>query len=371
MSSHVKWANCESMLPGSRVAAHRPSFDSNYHIVKVDHSPSTQFKLLFNQALEEYKEAKELGITTRPVMFGPITYLSLVRKARDAPADFEPLQRLDSLIPLYKEILSQLKEAGVEHVQLDEPILVMDKTEEYGAEFKKVYEALAPVSPKITITTAYGRVGKSITFIKDLPIYALHIDVNREPEQLDEVAAALKSTPVNLELGLISGRNIWKTDLKAAKALAEKAVSVLGADRVNVSTSSSLLHCPISLKVETKLSSQQMSWLSFAEEKCEEVAALAGALNGKESALFEENTQDIAARREFERTSDSAVRDRVAGITEAMLARKAPFPTRRAAQKSHLNLPKFPTTTIGSFPQTKEIRSARNKFNKGELSKEE
>jgi len=319
----------------------------------------------------EYKEAGELGITTRPVMFGPITYLSLVRKARDAPADFEPIQLLDSLIPLYKEILSQLKEAGVEHVQLDEPILVMDKAESMGAEFKKVYEALAPVSPKITITTAYGRVGKSIEFLKDLPIYALHIDADREPKQIEEVATALKSTQVNLELGLISGRNIWKNDLKASQSLAEKATSILGADRVNVSTSSSLLHCPISLKVETKLSSQQMSWLSFAEEKCEEVAALAGALNGKDSALFEENTKDIAARREFERTSDSAVRDRVAGITEQMLSRKSPFPTRRDAQKSHLNLPKFPTTTIGSFPQTKEIRTARARFTKGEITKDE
>jgi 5-methyltetrahydropteroyltriglutamate--homocysteine methyltransferase len=247
----------------------------------------------------------------------------------------------------------------------------MDKAETMGAEYKKVYEALAPIAPKITITTAYGRVGKSISYLKDLPIYALHIDMDREPKQLDEVVAALKPFEVNLELGLISGRNIWKSDLKAAKALAEKAVSALGTDRVNVSTSSSLLHCPISLKVETKLSAQQMSWLSFALEKCEEVAALAGALDGKESALFEENTKDIAARREFERTSDSAVRDRVAGITEQMLSRKAPFPTRRAAQKSHLKLPKFPTTTIGSFPQTKEIRQARARFNKGEITKDE
>ncbi len=247
----------------------------------------------------------------------------------------------------------------------------MDKAETMGAEYKKVYEALAPIAPKITITTAYGRVGKSISYLKDLPIYALHIDMDREPKQLDEVVAALKPFEVNLELGLISGRNIWKSDLKAAKALAEKAVSALGTDRVNVSTSSSLLHCPISLKVETKLSAQQMSWLSFAQEKCEEVAALAGALDGKESALFEENTKDIAARREFERTSDSAVRDRVVGITEQMLSRKAPFPTRRAAQKSHLKLPKFPTTTIGSFPQTKEIRQARARFNKGEITKDE
>ncbi|WWC58015.1 5-methyltetrahydropteroyltriglutamate-homocysteine S-methyltransferase [Kwoniella dejecticola CBS 10117] len=346
-------------------------FDSNYHIVKVDHSPSTEFSLKNNQQLNEYKEAKELGITTRPVLFGPITYLSLVRAGRDAPADFEPISLLDKLIPVYKELLTQLKEAGVEEVQIDEPILVLDKAESQGDLFKKTYEALAPVAPKITITTAYGRVGKSIEFLKDLPIHALHLDLDREPKQLDEVLAALKPTKIAIELGVVSGRNIWKNDLKASKALADKAIAELGADRVTVSTSSSLLHTPISIKVETKLTPQQVSWLSFATEKCEEVATLAGALNGKESEAFEQNSKDIAARREFERTSDSAVRDRVAAITEEQLKRKSPFPARREAQKKHLNLPKFPTTTIGSFPQTKEIRVARAKFGKGEITKEE
>jgi 5-methyltetrahydropteroyltriglutamate--homocysteine methyltransferase len=281
------------------------------------------------------------------------------------------LSLLDKLLPVYKELLSQLKEAGVEAVQIDEPILVMDKAEAWGAEFKKVYETLAPVAPKITITTAYGRVGKSIEYLKDLPIAALHVDADREPGQVESVANALKSTSINLELGVVSGRNIWKADLKAVKALTEKAIAILGADRVLVSTSSSLLHTPIDLKVETKLTEQQLSWLSFATQKCEEVAALSQALNGTESALFEQNTKDIAARREFERTSDSAVRDRVAAITEQQLKRKSPFPERRAAQAKHLNLPKFPTTTIGSFPQTKEIRQARAKFGKGEITQEQ
>ena len=346
-------------------------FDSNYHVVKVQHGPSTTFKLNNNQQLKEYEEAKALGITTRPVLFGPITYLALVAKSREAPADFEPLSLLDQLVPVYKELLQQLKDAGVEHVQIDEPILVTDRAEAWGDKYKSVYEALAPVSPKITLTTAYGRIGKSIEFLKDLPIYALHLDLNREASQLDSVLAALKSTKINIELGIVSGRNIWKTDLKAAKALAEKAISELGADRVVVSTSSSLLHTPISLKVETKLTSEQVSWLAFAEEKCEEVATLAAAINGNETAAFEQNTKDIAARREFERTSDSAVRDRVANITEEQLKRKSPFPARREAQKKHLKLPKFATTTIGSFPQTKEIRLARAKFGKGELTKEQ
>lgn len=346
-------------------------FDSNYHIVKVDHSPKTEFKLARNQWLDEFKEAKALGIQTRPVAFGPITYLALVRKSRDAPAEFKPLDLLDKLVPVYVELLKSLKEAGAESVQLDEPILVTDAAEQWGDLYKKTYGALAEVGLPITLTTAYGRVGKSIEFIKDLPIAALHVDLNREPGQLDEVLAAIKPTKIVLELGLISGRNIWKNDLKASKALADKAVAELGADRVRISTSSSLLHTPLTLKVETKLTPEQVSWLSFADEKCAEVNALATALNGEETEIYKQNGKDIEARREFERKSDPAVRDRVAAIKEDDLKRKNPFPTRREAQQKKLNLPKFPTTTIGSFPQTKEIRVARAKFGKGELTKEQ
>ncbi|KAL1412053.1 methionine-synthesizing 5-methyltetrahydropteroyltriglutamate--homocysteine methyltransferase [Vanrija albida] len=346
-------------------------FDSNYHIVKVDHTADQEFTLKRNQALEEYEEAKALGIETRPVLFGPVTYLSLVRKSRDAPADFQPIALLDKLLPIYVEVLESLKKAGAKEVQLDEQILVTDKGEALEAEFKKAYAELAKVGLPITLTTAYGRVGKSIDFIKDLPISTLHIDLDREPKQLDAVIAAIKPTKINLELGLISGRNIWKNDLNASKKAAEKAVAELGSDRVRVGTSSSLLHTPLTIKVENKLTPEQLSWLSFAQEKADEVTALAAALNGKESAAFEQNAKDIAARREFERTSDSAVRDRVAAITPEQLKRKDAFPVRREAQKAKLNLPKFPTTTIGSFPQTKEIRVARAKFGKGELTKEQ
>lgn len=346
-------------------------FDSNYHIVKVDHAPETEFKINRNQALEEYEEAKALGIETRPVLFGPITYLSLVRKSRDAPAEFKTLDLIEKLIPVYVEILESLKKAGAASVQLDEPILVTDAGEELGDLYKSTYEKLAAAGLPITLTTAYGRVGKSIEFLKELPIAGLHLDLNREPKQLDAAIEAVKDTKIVLELGLISGRNIWKNDLKASQAIAEKAIAALGADRVVISTSSSLLHTPLTTKVETKLTAEQLSWLSFAQEKCAEVAALATVLSGKESELFEQNTKDIAARREFERTSDSAVRDRVAAITPEMLSRKDAFPVRREAQKAHLKLPKFPTTTIGSFPQTKEIRVARAKFGKGELTQEQ
>ncbi len=346
-------------------------FDSNYHFVVPEISPSVQFKLNHNKALAEYEEAKALGIQTRPVVLGPITFLALAKAARDAPAGYEPLAALDALVPVYVELLSQLKQAGAEAVQIDEPILVLDRAESLGAEYAKVYKQLAEVAPPITLTTYFGRVGDSLKFVKDLPIQALHIDLDRAPEQLDAVVSALKPTKLVLSLGLVSGRNIWKTDLAAAKKHADKAIAGLGADRVVVATSSSLLHTPVTLASENRLTEQQKAWLAFALEKCEEVAVLAQAVSGKVTPAFEQNQKDIAARREFERTSDSAVRDRLASVTEEMLARKSPFPTRREAQKTHLDLPKFPTTTIGSFPQTKEIRLARAKANKGEITKEE
>jgi len=346
-------------------------FDSNYHFVVPEISPSTNFHLNHNKALQEYEEAKALGITTRPVILGPITFLALSKAARDAPAGYHPLSALDALLPVYVELLSQLKQAGVESVQIDEPILVLDIAESMGAEYAKVYKTLSAVSPPITLTTYFGRVGKSIEFLKDLPIAALHVDLDREPSQLADVVAAIKPTKLVLSLGLVSGRNIWKTDLTAAKQLAEKAIAELGADRVVVATSSSLLHTPVTLASETRLTAEQTAWLSFALEKCEEVATLAKAVSGETTAAFEQNQKDIAARREFEHKSDSAVRDRLAAVNESMLARKSSFPTRRAAQKSHLDLPKFPTTTIGSFPQTKEIRLARAKANKGEITQEE
>lgn len=346
-------------------------FDSNYHFVVPEISPSTQFKLNNNKYLAEYQEAKALGITTRPVVLGPITFLALSKAARDAPAGYEPLSALDSLLPVYVELLTQLKEAGVEQVQIDEPILVQDRAESLGAEYTKVYEKLSAVAPKITVATYFGRLGASIDFVKSLPVYAVHIDLDRAADQLDSVIAAVKPTKLVLSLGLVSGRNIWKTDLKAAQAKAEKAISELGKERVVVATSSSLLHTPVTLASETRLTAEQTSWLSFALEKAEEVAILAKALDGEVVAAFEQNTKDIAARREFERNSDPAVRDRLAAITEKDLTRPAEFATRRAAQVEYLGLPKFPTTTIGSFPQTKEIRVARAKFNKSEISQDE
>jgi 5-methyltetrahydropteroyltriglutamate--homocysteine methyltransferase len=338
-------------------------------------SEETDFKLNFNKAIEEYKEAQALGIETRPVVLGPVSFLALGKASKDAKPNFQPLSLLPNLLPVYKQLLADLKAAGAEWVQLDEPILVLDKAAGYEKEYTSAYTELSPVAPKILLTTYFGRLDSNVNYVAKLPVAGLHIDLSRAPGQLDEVIAAIKQTNIVLSLGLVSGRNIWKTDFQAAIKLGQKAVDALGQDRIIVATSSSLLHTPVTLASEKKLTAEQKDWFSFAREKAQEVSILAKVLSGSQDATIstavKANDESIAKRREFERTSDDVVRKRVAAITPDMLERKSPFAVRKEVQKKHIELPKFPTTTIGSFPQTKEIRAARAKFTKGEITEAE
>lgn len=329
-------------------------FDSNYHYVVPEFSQDTDLKLVYNKALHSYKEAKALGVETRPVILGPLSFLILGKKAREASATFEPIQLLPKLVSVYKQLLTELKEAGIDSVQIDEPVLVLEAAGNFAKEYTETYTTLAAVSPRIVLTTYFGRLESNLNFVTKLPIYALHIDLDREPGQLDDVIAGLKPTKIILSLGLVSGRNIWKNDLAASIKLAQKAVDSLGVDRVIIATSSSLLHTPVTLASEKKLTEEQKDWFSFALEKAEEVATIAASLSGSQdakiTATLEANTKSIAKRRQFESSSDDKVRKRVEAITDDQLNRKSPFPARRAAQEKVLNLPKFPTTTIGSFP---------------------
>ncbi|KAI9001072.1 cobalamin-independent methionine synthase [Trametes punicea] len=350
-------------------------FDSNYHFVVPEFSEETEFKLNFNKALEEYREAKDLGIETRPVLIGPITYLALGKAAKEARSGFQPISLLPQLIPVYKQLLSALKEAGADSVQIDEPVLVLDAAALYEKQFIQAYSELVSVSPKLILTTYYGRLDSNVNIVVKLPVAGVHIDLDRAPGQLDEVLAAVKPTNLVLSLGVVSGRNIWKTDFQAALKLGQKALEALGKDRVIVASSSSLLHTPVTLAAETKLTAEQKDWFAFALEKASEISVIASVLSGsqdpKVAEAVEANKISIAKRREFERNSDATVRNRVAAITPDMLERKSPFAVRKEIQQKQLNLPKFPTTTIGSFPQTKEIRQARAKLGKGEITQEE
>jgi 5-methyltetrahydropteroyltriglutamate--homocysteine S-methyltransferase len=329
-------------------------FDSNYHYVVPEFSDAVEFKLNYNKAVEEYKEAKAAGVTTRPVVLGPISFLVLGKNSKDAAPGFQPISLLPKLLPLYKTLLSELKEAGAEWVQIDEPILVLDTAATLEKQYTSAYAELAPVAPKILLATYFSRLDSNLNFVAKLPVAGLHIDLDRAPAQLEDVANAIKPTPIVLSLGLISGRNIWKTDFSVAIKFAQKAIDILGSDRVIIATSSSLLHTPVTLAGETKLSPEQKDWFSFALEKAAEVAIISAALNGSQdaavTAALEANKVSIAKRREFETNSDDTVRKRVAAITPEMLDRKSPFAARKEIQAKHLNLPKFPTTTIGSFP---------------------
>ena len=354
-------------------------FDSNYHFIVPELSGSTQFALNSDaKPVAEFEEAKAAGFETRPVIIGPVSYLLLGKAGRDADDGFKPLSLLDNLVKVYSELLEKLKAAGATSVQLDEPVLVYDQPESLASAYKSAYETLAKSGLAITVATYFGRVTENLALVKDLPIEALHIDLDRargSPAQADAVVAAIKDSKLKLSLGLVSGRNIWKCDLEEAIAKAKKVVDVIGLERVVVATSSSLLHTPVTLANETKLTAEQRDWFSFATEKTHEVAAIAKSLQGDSSSAVKEaleaNKKSISARRDFEKKSDAAVRDRLSAVTEEQYNRKSGFDARIAAQQERFPLPKFPTTTIGSFPQTKEIRTARSKFTKKEISQEE
>ncbi|KDN36488.1 cobalamin-independent methionine synthase [Tilletiaria anomala UBC 951] len=346
-------------------------FDSNYHYLVPEFSENTQFKLNNTKPIDDFEEAKAAGYNARPVLLGPITYLWLGKAGKGASAGFDQFSLLSKLIPVYVELLNKLSQAGAEWIQIDEPILVMDAGANYAEQFKQTYTEFAKAAPsvKLMLATYFGRLDANINFVKDLPIAGLHIDLDRNPEQLNEIISAVAGTKIGLSLGLVSGRNIWKTDLAAAIKTAQSAIAKLGAERIVIATSSSLQHCPITITAEKKLKPEVLDWFSFATEKCAEVAVLAKALTNEASVAdaLAKNAASIKARRDFEKNSDPAVRQRLAAVKPEDLNRKSPFNVRKEVQQKVLDLPPFPTTTIGSFPQTKEIRVQRAKFNKGEI----
>lgn len=347
-------------------------FDSNYHYVRPTFSHSTQFKLNGQKPVDEFLEAKELGVQTRPVLLGPVSFLYLGKADKDS-LDLEPLSLLEKLLPLYKEILNKLHAAGATEVQLDEPVLVLDLEKSAQDAIRKAYEYLGKQSnvPKITLATYFGTVVPNLEALKGLPVAGLHFDFVRAPCQFEKVLSIVDKNQT-LSVGIVDGRNIWKNNFAKSSELVNKAIEKLGADRVIVATSSSLLHTPVDLENETKLDPEIKNWFSFATQKVTEVVVIAKNVSGGDvKAELEANAKSVAARAASKRTNDEAVQKRVSSINEKMATRAAPFPQRLAEQKKVFNLPLFPTTTIGSFPQTKDIRINRNKFVKGTISAEE
>jgi len=341
-------------------------FDTNYHYIVPEFDANTAFSLVSTKAIDEFLEAKAAGILTRPVLLGPVSFL-LLGKLRGA----SPLTLLDQLLPVYTEILTRLKAAGAEWVQLDEPMLVMDLNEAAIHAYEKAYTALRKTEGlKLLVATYFGRLSSNLATAAALPVDALHVDLVRAPEQCDAVLRALPAE-MFLSAGLVDGRNIWRTDLDAAYTVLKKIVQARGTDRVIVAPSCSLLHSPVDLSVERKLGDELKSWMAFATEKVREVVALAHVVSTGDTLIapFVESRASVETRAASPRVHNAEVAKRFNAITSAMRAREKAYIARREAQKT-LGLPLLPTTTIGSFPQTKEVRAARAEFKAGKRTAE-
>ncbi|MGE3622886.1 MAG: 5-methyltetrahydropteroyltriglutamate--homocysteine S-methyltransferase [Bdellovibrionales bacterium] len=334
-------------------------YDTNYHYIVPVFEKDQNFKLSSTKPIDEFNEAKALGIATRPVLLGPVSFL-LLGKRRDHGSTLELLPRL---LPVYEQILEQLAAAGAEWVQIDEPALVLDKSHDAQEALRQSCAAFnrAKARPKILLATYFGSLKPNAAVAYNLPVEALHIDLVRAPEQLDDALDAANGKTI-LSLGLVDGRNIWRTDLDKAISLAKKAVDALGKERVWIGPSCSLLHSPIDLAAETRLDDELKSWLAFATQKLGEIATIAQSLNGgnaeTEKALAASRAA-CEARRKSPRIHNPAIQKRVKNITPDQAKRRSAYPERHKQQEARLDLPGLPTTTIGSFPQTKEVRAAR------------
>ena len=343
-------------------------FDTNYHYLVPQFTADQTFRLASTKAMEEYHEAKALGIETRPVLLGPVSFLLLGKC--DGPA-FDRLDLLPALLPVYERVLNALRAEGADWVQIDEPCLVLDLPGNAGAAFKTAYKTLTTTVPdlKLMLATYFGVLGDNQDIALSLPVHGLHVDLVRAPEQLASILE--KARPdLLLSLGIVDGRNIWKADLNA---LLDHLEPLARQRDLILAPSCSLLHTPIDLERETDLDADVKSWLAFAVQKIEELHTLGRALNegrGAVQATLAENAAALRARRSSAKINDPTVQARSADRNPALAQRRSPFPARRPLQQSKLRLPLYPTTTIGSFPQTPEVRKARADHARGELSSE-
>jgi len=345
-------------------------FDTNYHYIVPEFEPGQRFRLSSTKLIDEFVEARDLGIRARPVLLGPVSFL-LLGKSRQGES--QPLTLLEELLPVYQEALQRLSQAGADWVQLDEPCLVLDLDPQAQRAFQTAYERLAAAVPRlrVLVATYFGGLGEHLPMVMRMPVAAVHLDLVRAPEQL---APALEIIPEHLalSLGVVDGRNVWRTDLEQALALVNRAVAKLGSDRVLVGPSCSLLHSPVDLDQETQLDGELRQWLAFARQKVEEIVLLARAANeGREAvaSLLHTNREAFARRRSSPRIHDRAVQARVVTLAGERMERQSPYPERRRVQRQHLELPLLPTTTIGSFPQTTEIRAARADYKAGRIDR--
>lgn len=345
-------------------------FDTNYHYIVPEFHSATTFQLSSSKIFDEFAEVKALGLTAKPVLIGPVTYLSLGKVYDDKDPAFDRFDLLNQLLPIYEEILSKLNAQGATWVQLDEPVMALDLSEKQRQAFHESYARLtkAAGTTKLLIASYFGELRENLPLFLSLPVAGLHFDAVRGQDELLKVIADFPPDKI-LSLGVVDGRNIWKNDYSESLSKLRQATYKVGHDRLWISTSCSLLHSPVTLEGEKNLSSEIKSWLAFADEKLQEVSTLRGLLEGSaEESLLLANQASQEQRRNSPLIHNPKVKARLSFIIPEDSQRTSPFTSRQQIQRKKLNLPLFPTTTIGSFPQTAEVRSARAKWKKNLIS---
>ncbi|HEK0788106.1 TPA: 5-methyltetrahydropteroyltriglutamate--homocysteine S-methyltransferase [Proteus mirabilis] len=337
-------------------------FNTNYHYIVPEFQQGQSFTFAWKELLEEVDEALALGHKVKPVLLGPVTYLWL---GKVKGPEFDRLTLLKDILPIYQQVLTALKEKGIEWVQIDEPALVLDLPVEWQNAYQTAYQALTGQT-KLLLTTYFDGISHHLDIIKNLPVNGLHVDISAGLDDLQHLHQALPKDWV-LSLGAINGRNVWKADLSARY---QQVIALKDKRPLWIGTSCSLLHSPIDLNAETKLDDEVKSWFAFAVQKCEEVTLLAKALNAPEGEYDEQLAQysaPIRQRQHSTRVHNATVEARLQAIEAQDSERNSPYTQRAEVQRARFNLPLWPTTTIGSFPQTTEIRTVRLDFKKGRI----
>ncbi len=350
-------------------------FDTNYHYIVPEFAPDQAFSLASSKPFDELAEARKADVSAKPVLLGPVSYL-LLGKARGA--DFDPLAKLlDPLLDVYSAVIDKLAGGGAEWIQLDEPVLVRDCTREQLAAIERAYGRLAESKggARLILQTYFGHVGDAYPLLRDLPVEALGLDLVRGLQNMELIRKHGLPADKWLVAGAVNGRNVWITDLEAALGKLEELADRIGGERLMVGPSCSLLHVPIDVRRETQLDDELRSWLSFAVQKLDEIVTLTRGLNEGREAIqpaLAKNARALASRRDSKRAHDPQVRARLAQLDDRAARRKSAFEKRRAAQRKNLGLPeRLPTTSIGSYPQTAEVRKVRSRYRKGEISEGE
>ena len=334
-------------------------FNTNYHYMVPEFTKGQQFKLTWTQLLDEVDEALALGPNVKPVLLGPVTYLWLGKVKGE---QFDRLSLLQDILPVYQQVLAELAKRGIEWVQIDEPALVLELPQAWLAAFKPAYDALQG-QVKLLLTTYFDSVSQNLETIKTLPVQGLHVDLVHGKDDAATLSAQLPANWV-LSLGVINGRNVWRADLSN---WFERLQPLVGTRDLWLGSSCSLLHSPIDLSVEVRLDDEVKSWFAFAIQKCAELSLLSQALNSGNGQALDAYSAPIRARRTSTRVNNAAVAQRLAAITAQDSQRQNVYSVRADAQRERFNLPAWPTTTIGSFPQTTEIRGLRLDFKQGRL----